>query len=92
MSEANGHPRDHQLADGIAASHIDHLATSVQSAARVLAEDVKRFADRAGQGKFLGDDARNLAEGMVRLTWQASRLDGMREIAALHATAPQHGR
>lgn len=68
------------------ASRIDHVAKSLTANAQSIADDLARFAARAGQGKFLGDEARTITEAMVRLTWQAARLDGMREIAELHTT------
>jgi hypothetical protein len=70
-------------------TQITHLAARVTDSAQSIAEDLARFAARAGQGKFLGDEARTLTEAMLRLTWQASRLDGMREIAELHAAEEQ---
>lgn len=74
------------LATRMTASHITHLADRLTADAEGLAEDLQRFAARAGQGKFLGDEVRNLTEHMARLTWQASRLDGMREMAEIYAT------
>ena len=65
-------------------SRITHIADCLTADAEGLAEDLQRFAARAGQGKFLGDEARNLTEHMVRLTWQASKLDGMREMAEIY--------
>ena len=72
------------LVSGMATSQINHAAERVTAAATSIVEDLQRFAARAGQGKFLGDEARSLTEAMIRLTWQASRLDGMREMNEIH--------
>lgn len=71
-------------ANRMTASQIAHLAGVIARDSERLIDDVQRFAASAGRGERVGSDARNLAEAALRLSWQAARLDGMREIAELH--------